>query len=152
MSTQEIARINREKKARKQEFDDARIAIFKSQFKKDDKRIDDEDSDLAVEYVIDEYDNPVRNVYFKNAMLDPLRKVEALGYSYEEILSPEEKELSYGLYRPLPEKLRKKLGVTIKAGKRIRRRSTKHHHKKTRKGNGKYKGKGKKRYSFRVKR
>jgi len=148
MSTQEIARRKREEKARKQEYDDAKIAMFKSQFKKDDKRIDEEDSDLAVEYYVDERGEPIRNVYLKYAKenLEPLRKVEAQGYRYEEMLSPEEKELAYGLYKPLPEKLRKKLGVTIKTGGRIRRK----HHKKTRKGKGK--GKGKKRYSFRVKR
>jgi hypothetical protein len=166
MSTQEIARRKREERARKLEYDDAKIAIFKSQFKEDDRRINDEDSYLAVEYYVDERGDPIRNVYLKNAKenLDPLRKVEAQGYRYEEMLSPEEKELAYGLYKPLPEKLRRKLGVTIKAGKRIRHR----HHKKTRKGKGKSKGnsksksKGKgnsnsksnskKRYSFNVKR
>jgi len=162
MSTQEIARRKREERARKQEYDDAKIAIFKSQFKEDDRRINDEDSYLAVEYYVDERGDPIRNVYLKNAKenLDPLRKVEAQGYRYEEMLSPEEKELAYGLYKPLPEKLRRKLGVTIKAGKRIRHR----HHKKTRKGKSKSKGKGKsnskgkcnsnskKRYSFNVKR
>ena len=183
MSTQEIARRKREERARKQEYDDAKIAIFKSQFKEDDRRINDEDSYLAVEYYVDERGDPIRNVYLKNAKenLDPLRKVEAQGYRYEEMLSPEEKELAYGLYKPLPEKLRKKLNVTIKAGGRTRRRR---HHIKTRKGkcnskgkcngkgngnrkgkcNGKGngngnskgkgngKGKGKKRYSFRVRR
>jgi hypothetical protein len=149
MSTQEIAR-RKEERARKQELDDAKIAMFSSEFRKEDKKIrDDEDSDMAVEYYVDERGDANRNVYFKNAKenLEPLRKVEAQGYRYE-MLTPAEKELAYGLYKPLPEKLRKKLGVTIKAGKRIRRRL----HKKTRKGKGKGKGKGKKRYSFRVRR
>jgi hypothetical protein len=149
MSTQEIAR-RKEERARKKELDDAKIAMFSSEFRKEDKKIrDDEDSDMAVEYYVDERGDANRNVYFKNAKenLEPLRKVEAQGYRYE-MLTPAEKELAYGLYRPLPEKLRKKLGVTIKAGKRIRRRL----HKKTRKGKGKCNSKGKKRYSFRVRR
>ena len=140
MSTQEIAR-RKEERARKKELDDAKIAMFSSEFRKEDKKIhDDEDSDMAVEYYVD---------YFKNAKenLEPLRKVEAQGYRYE-MLTPAEKELAYGLYRPLPDKLRKKLGITIKAGRRIRRKP----HKKTRKGKGKGKGKGRKSYPFRVKR
>ena len=139
MSASELLR-RKEERARKKELDDAKIAIFSSQFKKDDKKIsdDDSDSDLAVEYYVDERGDPIRNVYFKNAKenLEPLRKVEAQGYRYE-MLTPAEKELAYGLYRPLPEKLRKKLGVTIKAGKRIRR----NHYKKTRKGKGRSKSK-----------
>ena len=147
MSTQEIAR-RKEERARKKELDDAKIAMFSSEFRKEDKKIhDDEDSDMAVEYYVDERGDANRNVYFKNAKenLEPLRKVEAQGYRYE-MLTPAEKELAYGLYRPLPDKLRKKLGITIKAGRRIRRK----YHKKTRKGKGK--GKGRKSYSFRVKR
>jgi len=145
MSTQEIAYRKREERARKKELDDAKIAMFSSQFRKEDKKIrDDEDSDMAVEYYVDERGDVNRNVYFKNAKenLEPLRKVEAQGYRYEEMLSPEEKELAYGLYKPLPKKMWKKLGYnqkTIKAGRRIRRRL----HKKTRKGKGKCNSKGK---------
>ena len=155
MSASEALR-RKEERARKKELDDAKIAIFSSQFKKDDKKIsdDDGDSDLAVEYYVDERGDPIRNVYFKNAKenLEPLRKVEAQGYRYE-MLTPAEKELAYGLYRPLPEKLRKKLGVTIKAGKRIRKHKRSIKSKKNKKNKKSKKGKeGKRSYSFRVKR
>ena len=154
MSASEALR-RKEERARKKELDDAKIAIFSSQFKKDDKKIsyDDGDSDLAVEYYVDERGDPIRNVYFKNAKenLEPLRKVEAQGYRYE-MLTPAEKELAYGLYRPLPEKLRKKLGVTIKAGKRIRKHKRSIKSKKNKKSKKSKEGNGKRSYSFRVKR
>ena len=154
MSASEALR-RKEERARKKELDDAKIAIFSSQFKKDDKKIsdDDGDSDLAVEYYVDERGDPIRNVYFKNAKenLEPLRKVEAQGYRYE-MLTPAEKELAYGLYRPLPEKLRKKLGVTIKAGKRIRKHKRSIKSKKNKKSKKSKKSNGKRSYSFRVKR
>lgn len=141
MSASEALR-RKEERARKKELDDAKIAIFSSQFKKDDKKISDDDSDLAVEYYVDERGDPIRNVYFKNAKenLEPLRKVEAQGYRYE-MLTPAEKELAYGLYRPLPEKLRKKLGVTIKAGKRIRKHKRSIKNKKSKKSKKSKKGK-----------
>ena len=131
-----------EERARTKEYNDAKIAIFKSQFAKDDKKInDDATSDVAVEYYVDAAGDPIRNVFFRNPKenLDPLRKVEAQGYRYE-ILTPLEKEMAYGLYQPLPEHLRKKLGVTIKAGKRIRtKRRRRYVGKRTRKDRGKKK-------------
>jgi len=133
----------KEERARTKEYNDAKIAIFKSQFAKDDKNINDDDtSDVAVEYYVDAAGDPIRNVFFRNPKenLDPLRKVEAQGYRYE-ILTPLEQEMAYGLYRPLPEHLRKKLGVTtIKAGKRIRtKRRRRYVGKRTRKDRGKKK-------------
>lgn len=159
-STEKTIKANKEERARIKELNDAKIEIFKSEFRADDRKLED-DPLLAVEYIVDERGEPIRNVFFKNAKenLEPLRRVEAQGYRFE-ILTPTEKELAYGLYKDLPLKLRRKLGVVpVKtgAGRGLGRglgrgRATR------KKGKGKGKGKKGKRskrsnsYSFKVRR
>ena len=152
-STEKTIKANKEERARIKELNDAKIGLFKSEFRADDRKLED-DPLLAVEYIVDERGEPIRNVFFKNAKenLEPLRKVEAQGYRFE-MLTPTEKELAYGMYRPLPPKLQKQLGITVKTGAG-RGRATR---KKGKKGKGKGKGKGKKSkrsnsYSFKVRR
>ncbi len=110
-----------EDRRKKMEFDAILINNYKSNFTKEDAALLN-DPNWDVEYYVDEFSGqPVRNVFLKQQKenIDTLRKPQSQGYRYEMLTQPE-KEMAEIVYRPLPEKLRRKLGVTIKAGKRVR--------------------------------
>ena len=124
-----------EERRKKKEFDDLLINNYKSNFIKEDAALVN-DPNWDVEYYIDEFSGqPVRNVFLKQQKenIDILRKPQAQGYRYE-ILTPEEKEMAEILSAPLPEKLRRRLGVTIKAGRRINKNKNKTTKRKSHKG------------------
>lgn len=133
-----------EERRKKKEFDDLLINNYKSNFIKEDAALIN-DPNWDVEYYIDEFSGqPVRNVFLKQQKenIDVLRKPQSQGYRYE-ILTPEEKEMAEILSAPLPEKLRRRLGVTIKAGRRIYKNKNKTTKRKSHKGKKTHKGKGK---------